>query len=414
MRMLIYQRSTRIIVTAVCFLMATVAWGAVFYGHSVYMDVLTREMGWSTALVSTAILVFWIASLPGTIGVGLLIDRRGPVPAVTIGALCIGLGLIALGQVTEAWQMFVVYAILGFGYPALAAVAISPTLAPWFDRGFGLALGLALTGASFGGALVPLILVYSIARNGFEATMLVAGATVLAVLTLVVAVLARLGRPKSISEAGTVMPSIPAKIMLKDPLFWRIAVAAALGLGGQVGFLAHQIPIVSILAEPGAAATTVTVVALASAVGRLVVAQASKTVPTTLLAAGSYALFGVGMAVLALADSFLTIQVGCAIAGLVVGPIVLLPPILVRQAFGAAGYGWTYAMVNVVMYVLAALAPWIVGMFRDLSGNYIGGLWILLLLEISAIALIVKPIPNRLRGCANTDIAGASNQWGKP
>jgi MFS family permease len=396
MSMVIYHRSTRIIVTAVCFLMATFAWGAVFYGHSVYMDVLTRDMGWSTAVVSTGILVFWITSLPGTIGVGLLIDRHGPVPVVTIGALCIGLGLIALGQVTEAWQMFVVYAILGFGYPALAAVTIGPTLAPWFDRGFGIALGVALTGASFGGALVPMILVYSIARNGLEATMLVAGSTVLVMLALAVTVLARLGRPKPISKAGTVVPAIPAKIMLKDPLFWRIAAAAALGLGGQVGFLAHQIPIVSILAEPGAAATTVTVVALASAVGRLVVAQASRTVPATLLAAGSYALFGVGMAVLALADSFLTIQVGCAIAGLVVGPIVLLPPILARQAFGSARYGRTYAMVNVVMYVLAALAPWIVGILRDLSGDYIGGLWILFLLEILAIALIVKPIPNRL------------------
>ena len=186
MGMVSRHRSARIIVTTACFLMATFAWGAVFYGHSVYMDALTRDMGWSTALVSTAILVFWIASLPGTIGVGLLIDRRGPVPVVTIGALCIGLGLIALGQVTQAWQMFAVYAILGFGYPALAAAAISPTLAPWFDRGFGVALGVALTGASFGGALVPLILVYSSARNGFEATMLVAGATVLAVLGLVV------------------------------------------------------------------------------------------------------------------------------------------------------------------------------------------------------------------------------------
>ncbi|MDA0340080.1 MAG: hypothetical protein O3B74_00610, partial [Proteobacteria bacterium] len=203
--------------------------------------------------------------------------------------------------------------------------------------------------------------------------------------------------PEPISTTGpAAAAAVPAKIMLKDPLFWRIAVAAAFGLGGQVGFLAHQIPIVSIFAEPGAAATTVTVVAVASAIGRLVVAQASRAVPATLLAAGSYALFGVGMAVIALADSFFVIQVGCAIAGLVVGPIVLLPPILARQAFGAAGYGRTYAMINVVMYVLAALAPWIVGMLRDLSGDYIGGLWILLLLETAAIALIVKPIPNRL------------------
>lgn len=112
------HRNARIIVTLGCFLMATFAWGTVFYGHSVYMDALTRERGWSTALISTSILVFWFSSLPGTLSVGYLIDRRGPVPVVVIGALCIGIGLIALGHVTQRWQLFAVYIVLGFGYPA--------------------------------------------------------------------------------------------------------------------------------------------------------------------------------------------------------------------------------------------------------------------------------------------------------
>jgi MFS family permease len=387
------QRSARVIVTLACFLMATFAWGTVFYGHSVYMDALTREMGWSTALVSTAILVFWIASLPGTMSVGFLIDRRGPVPVVILGALCIGLGLIALGLVTRPWHLFGVYIVLGFGYPAMAAAAISPTLAPWFDKGFGAALGVALSGASVGGALVPLLLVYFSERNGFEATMMVAGSIVLVLVGIVALVLLRLGRPEVSGPKKPVAPPVQVKERLRDPLFWRIAVGAALALGGQVGLLAHQIPIVSTLATPAVAALTVTVVAIGSAVGRLVVAQASRVVPVTFLAACSYGLFGIGVAVIALSQSLTQVYIGCAIAGFVVGPIVLLPPVLVRQAFGSSGYGRTYAMVNVVMYTLAALAPWVVGMLKEYWGDYTSGLWMLVLLELGAIVLIIKPLP---------------------
>jgi MFS family permease len=387
------QRRARVIVTLACFLMATFAWGTVFYGHSVYMDALTRDRGWSTALVSTAILVFWLASLPGTMSVGFLIDRRGAVPVVIIGALCIGFGLIALGQVTELWQLFCVYIVLGFGYPAMAAAAISPTLAPWFDKGFGAALGVALSGASVGGALVPVLLVYSSQRNGFDTTMLFAGGIVLAVLALVAIVLRGLGRPERESADKVVAAPVKVRERLKDPLFWRIAVAAALGLGGQVGLLAHQIPIVSMHGTAEMAAIAVTVVAVGSAIGRLVIAQASRVVPATLLAALSYGLFGIGVAVIALSQSLTQTYIGCAIAGFVVGPIVLLPPVLVRQAFGSNGYGGTYALVNVVMYVLAALAPWVVGMLHAQWGNYVGGLWMLVLLEVAAIALIIRPLP---------------------
>lgn len=387
------QRSARITVTLACFLMATFAWGTVFYGHSVYMDALTRDRGWSTALVSTAILTFWLASLPGTMSVGYLIDRRGPVPVVIIGALCIGLGLIGLGQVTQPWQLFGVYIVLGFGYPAMAAAAISPTLAPWFDKGFGVALGVALSGASVGGALVPVLLVYSSGRIGFGATMLLTGCTVLAVVALVAIVLARLGRPEQVAANQSAAAPVKARDRLRDPLFWRIAVAAALGLGGQVGLLAHQIPIVSIHATPELAAVTVTVVAVGSAVGRLVVARASRVVPVTVLAALSYGTFGIGVAAIALSQSLVQVYIGCAIAGFVVGPIVLLPPVLVRQAFGLNGYGGTYALVNVVMYVLAALGPWMVGMSHAYWGDYVGGLWMLVFLEVGAIALILKPLP---------------------
>ena len=381
------------IVTAICFVMAILAWGTVFYGHSVYMDALMRAHGWSSSLISSAVLVFWLASLPGTLSVGVLVDRYGPPIVVAIGGLCIGGGLLGLAWLDQPWHLFAIYAAMGFGYPALAGAAISATLAPWYDRGFGVALGIALTGASVGGALIPAFTIQYAAAYGFDAAMITVASTLLATAFFAVIGLAILGRPKGATGGGRLGEPFAMRSVLNRADFWRISIAAAFGLGGQVGFLAHQVPIIAVEVGQVMAALMVTVVAIASAVGRLVVGVMSRYLSITVLAALSYVLYGVGIALLAVADNLATIAVACAVAGFVVGAIVMLPPILVREAFGTAGYGRTYAMVNVIMYVFAGLSPWLVGLMRDWTGAYSPALWMLVGLEVVAAVLILAGRP---------------------
>ncbi len=378
------------LVTALCFIMAVIAWGTVFYGHSVYMDQLMRSHGWSASLISSAILVFWIAALPGTLFVGTLVDRFGPPPVVVVGGLCIGAGLLALPYIAAPWQMFTIYAAMGFGYPALAAAAISATLVPWFTRGFGAALGVALTGASVGGAVLPVWIVQSSALQGFVTTMTVLGGSVIALAVAIGIMLALLGRPRpAVGQAADNPAPYAAGAILLQPTFWLIALAAAFGLGGQVGFLAHQVPIIAARFDPVTASLTVTIVAIASALGRLIIGIASRYLAISTLAGLSYLIYGAGLALLSLPATIDVTLAGCAMAGLFVGAIVMLPPILVRDVYGARGFGRTYAMVNVVMYIFAGLTPWLVGLLRDRIGSYTPALWLLIAMEVLAFTLIV-------------------------
>jgi Major Facilitator Superfamily len=379
------------VVTAVCFAMAVLAWGTVFYGHSIYMDELTRGHGWSTGLISSAILVFWIASLPGVLFVGTIVDRLGPVPVVATGGICIGLGLAALGSVTASWQLYPVYAAMGFGYPALAGTAISATLASWFDRGFGSALAVALTGASVGGALVPLVIISQTARYGFAPTMAVAGGMVLAIAVVICLVLTLTGRPRTALHAAADQgaPAYSMRATVLRGRFWRISIAAALGLGGQAAFLAHQVPIIVAEHDRTFAALMITVVAVAAALGRLIVGLLSRSIPARGLAALSYLVHGAGIGTVAVSTSQIGTFAGCALAGLVVGAIVMLPPILVREDLGVSGFGRTYAMVNVVMYVMAGLTPWMVGVMRDAFAGYTVGLLGLVVIELIAAVIII-------------------------
>lgn len=375
--------------TGICFVFAVLAWGSVLYSHSVYMDALMQLHGWSASLISSAIFVFWIASLPGTLSVGVLVDRYGPPPVFAIGGLCIGGSLIALGHVSAPWQLFATYAVMGFGYPAMTAAAISATLVPWYERGFGAALGVALTGASVGGATVPVLIVQGTAVKGFATTMTATGTVVLAIVFVAVAMLAVIGRPHE--GGGEDRPLIPFSMgaVARRPLFWKISAGVALGLGGQVGFLSHQVPIITMVGDRLFASLMVTVVAVAAAVGRLGIGLLSRTLPVSWLTAISYLLHGLGIAMVAVAESQAMIISGCAVAGLVVGAIVMLPPIIVREAFGSNGYGRTYAMVNVAMYTVAAVAPWAVGFLRDGTGGYGAGLALLVAMEAAGAALIL-------------------------
>lgn len=389
------SRSSLVLVTFICFVMATLVWGTVFYGHSVYMDALTRLHGWSTAMISSAILVFWISSLPGTLSVGILVDRFGPAPVVALGGVLIGGGLIAMSEVSEPWHLFLIYIAMGFGYPALASAAISSTLASRFNSGFSTALGFALTGASVGGAVLPVYMVQSAAANGFEQTMIEVGAVLLVTILIAALVLKFLGQPQQVTATDGNGNDFSMAEVLRRPLFWKISIAAAIALGGQVGLLAHQVPIIAAKVDQTTAAYMVTVVAVASAVGRIMVAQLSRFMSIGKVTALSYALHGIGIAGLALTDDMTGIFIACAVAGLVVGAIVMLPPILVRHAFGTVGYGRTFAMVNVVMYVLAALAPWAVGMIQDQTGAYTLGLWMLVAMEVVAAVLILNAMRER-------------------
>ena len=49
-------------VVAVCFIVATFAWGAGFYGQGVYLAELQRLHGWPASLISTASTCYYLFS----------------------------------------------------------------------------------------------------------------------------------------------------------------------------------------------------------------------------------------------------------------------------------------------------------------------------------------------------------------
>ena len=93
---------------------------------------------------------------------------------------------VAMGQVTEPWQLYLANAVLAFGWAGTSLGMITNTLGLWFDKKRGMAISLALNGASFGGIIGVPLLVAAIGHFGFSGAMMVAAVVMVVVMVPVV------------------------------------------------------------------------------------------------------------------------------------------------------------------------------------------------------------------------------------
>src|SRR3954468_22347088 len=180
-------------IVAVCFLVATFGWAFGFYGQSVYVAELHRIHGWPTSLVSTATTFFYLFGALLVAFVSEAIRAFGPRSCLLAGVAAMALATALLGQVTAPWQLYAVNALLASGWAGTSLGMITTALGLWFDKKRGMAISLALNGASFGGIAGVPLLVMAIGAFGFPGAML--SAAVVMVALMVPVILIYVGRP---------------------------------------------------------------------------------------------------------------------------------------------------------------------------------------------------------------------------
>src|SRR6186713_3193597 len=186
-------------IVAVCFLLATFGWGLGFYGQSVYVAELQRLHGWPASLISSGTTFFYLfgAALVAFVSEG--IKAFGPRNCLVAGTLVMAAAAISIGQVREPWQLYLANAVLAFGWAGMSLGIITNTLGLWFDKKRGMAISLALNGASFGGIVGVPLLVAGIGYFGFSGAMI--AAAIVMVVLMVPVILIFVGRPPLLSHA---------------------------------------------------------------------------------------------------------------------------------------------------------------------------------------------------------------------
>lgn len=388
-------------VVAVCFLVATFAWAAGFYGQGVYLAELQRLHGWPASLISTATTFYYLFSAILVVFVSEAIRVLGPRRLLICGLLSIAAGTALVGQITSPWQLYVVYAVIAFGWAGTSLAAINNTLGLWFDKRRGLAISLALNGASCGGVFGVPLLVGAIGKFGFPATSI--GAALLMVAVAVPAVLIWVGRPpvpKHALPPADARDAAPVPVAILSPAqirhaafgslpFWTITVPFSLILIAQVGFIVHQISFLDPVMGRERASIAVALMTAMAVAGRFVSGAVIDRIDQRKASAASAASQALALLVMINTRNESALFAASAVFGFSVGNMITFPSLIVQREFGAASFGVLVSLVTAICQFTYAFGPGIIGLLRDFFGGYTVPFYACAALELIAAAIVL-------------------------
>jgi predicted MFS family arabinose efflux permease len=379
-------------IVAVCFCVATFGWGLGFYGQSVYLAELHRLHGWPASLISSGTTFFYLF---GAVLVALVSEAMravGPRNCLLGGIVAMAMAAVMIGQVNSPWQLFLANALLAFGWAGTSLGVITNTLGLWFDRKRGMAISLALNGASFGGIAGVPLLVAAIGRFGFSGAMIVAAGVMLALMIPVI--LLFVGRPPVRTVAGVAAAEAPsaARIRahaLRDPGFLAVSIAFALVLFAQVGFIVHLISFLDPVVGRASAATAVALLTAMAVVGRVLFSTVIDRLNQRLASAISFASQAVALAIVIHSRNEWVLIGACALFGFSVGNLITLPSLIVQREFDPRSFGVLISLITAINQVTYGFGPGVIGLLRDASGSYALPFYGCIGLELIAAMLIM-------------------------
>jgi predicted MFS family arabinose efflux permease len=380
-------------IVAVCFLVATFGWAFGFYGQSVYLAELHRAHGWSASLVSGATTFFYLFGALLVVFVAEAVRKFSPRHCLIAGTLAMALAAVGIGQVNAPWQLYLANAMLALGWAGMSLAMINNTLGLWFDHKRGMAISLALNGASFAGIVGVPLLVIAIGYLGFSKAMMVAAGVMVALV--VPTVLAFVGRPprhKGNAAAGSTDAPSAMQIRsfaLRDISFLSVTTAFALVLFAQVGFIVHLIAFLDPVIGRASSATALALLAAMAVVGRVLFSTVIDRLNQRLASALSFLSQAAALAILINFRADWLLIAACALFGFSVGNLITLPSLIVQREFDARAFGVLVSLQTAIAQVTYAFGPGVIGVLRDLSGSYALPFYCAIALELTAAVVIM-------------------------
>jgi MFS family permease len=380
----------RVLLTTFC--MALAAWGLGFYSLSVYVQYLASSGRFPAALLSAATTFHFLVGAAALYAVEYVAARIGRRPVVVAGVLLMAGCSSALAYVPNAFWLFTAYAGMAFGWAAISGTAITQIIGRWFDARRGLALNLALTGASAAGFVIVPLLVAGIERFGLGPGVILTSGTV--ALGLLVLIALNLVEPTA-PQLATIATTPAATVLHLDRRLLLLCALFGIGWLAQVAFLAQQLPL--LVPKVGAAVATLAVAATtaSSLLGRLALASYMDRIDHRRATAASFGLQALGSALVAASDVPVLVVAGCCLVGASVGNVITLPAMFAQREFAPQLYGAVITRIWSIGQVMYAFGPIGAGLLLGATGASTVPLLACVACQLLAAALcFVRPVPH--------------------
>ncbi|MHB8909177.1 MAG: MFS transporter, partial [Syntrophales bacterium] len=135
---------------------------------SIFMKPMVEEFGWSRASVTGAIAFGSVSGGLLSLVTGPILDRYGPRMVCFWGILLLSLGLGAMTFVNHLWELYLFFGIGRMVAVGVLSLGISVSVANWFVRYRGRAMGITRVGDRLGSTLLPLMVQFLILGLGWR------------------------------------------------------------------------------------------------------------------------------------------------------------------------------------------------------------------------------------------------------
>jgi MFS family permease len=399
------------VVVAGAFLILFMAYGTQ-YAFGVFFAALVDEFGWSRASLSGVFSLYAFMYSGFALVSGRLTDRCGPRAVIATGGGILGLGLIVMSRVDALWQLYLCYGLVAALGMSTAYVPCNATVAKWFTRRRGLAIGLASAGGSLGTLALPPIAHFVVSRVGWRSAYVIFGAAILLTLNGLALLMRRdpetmgLGPdgatpPAPAASPGTHPRGLTTREAVRTHAFWLLfAVFGATWIPVFVP-LVHLVPMARGLGISSLlAATLVSALGGAALVGRLLMGAASDRVGRRAALAVALGLQAGAFAGFALAHELPALFAASVLFGFSYGAGSTLFPATVADFFGREQAGTIAGLLFATAGSMAAWGPLAAGFIYDRVGDYQLAWWLSAGCNALALGLLVlahPPSPGRPR-----------------
>jgi len=359
------------------------------YTFGIFLKPLTQQFHWSQQAASAAFGIAALAVAACSPLIGYLLDRYPPRRIILPSIAVFGCAFASLSLMTgHIWHLYAVFLVLGIVGNGTAHLAYSRVISTWFDRRWGAAFAVLMTGGAIGAIVFPVIAETLIRFEGWRWACATLGALVLVVgLPLGSCVRSRPGSGHAGSELS---PGSSVAEGLHSRAFWIIVTVLFAASISQNGSIAHLSALLTDRGvSPANAAWAVSAMGAAMLAGRLASAWLLDFYFAPRVSLCLLVIAAVGTFLLSGAHSLLIGSAAASMIGLGMGGQANVTPYLVAKYFGLRSFSTLYGFTWTAYAIAGAIGPIIMGKAFDATRSYQVLLAQLALLTLAAALLML-------------------------
>ena len=370
------------------------------YAVSLLTQPVQESFDASVEMVMYSLTFGTFLSLATTPIVGILIDRISVRRIFVTGILVFALGLWLLAKTETILQYIVIFGVTMALVNALAGSMISSAIVSrWFANNRGKALGVAATGTSVGGVLVPGLMTFWLPDYGWRGSLEYLAAVLLLVVVPVVFWCIR-NWPKDTKNDEAVAENargsvsrakqLTSKDILANSNFWWLSISLGLLFSTYTAILSNLTPYAAQLGRGSDLASgLIIVVAISGLVGKLLFGAAADIMSHKLALWMAQLLLALGYALLAVAPDYWLVILACMSIGLAAGGMLPVWGALTAEIFGLTSYGRAFGLMGPIVTIFVMVGFPLTGRLYDITGSFALCLWIYTGLMVVAAALLM-------------------------